>query len=448
MHTLNLTGSVIQPGDPAYDENRTIFNAMIDRRPSVIAQCLTPADVTTAIDYAREHQLEIAVRGGGHSVAGASLTDGGLVVDLRRMNAVTVDPAARTARVSGGSTMGDLDRACQPFSLATTGGRVSTTGVTGLTLSGGGGWLDRKFGLACDNLLEVELITADGKTVTANENENPELFWALHGGGGNFGVATSLTLRLHPLPAVTAALLMWPGERGPEILTAFRALFESASDDAGGGFIYLTGPEAPFVPPELVNQQAAAVFIAYTGKLDEAREVIAPLLDLRPLGEMVAEMPYAEMQSMLDDPPGMRNYWSAEYLHSLPDDAVEAFSECAATMLVPSPSQHMLAPQGGAVAGGPTGYPVPWRSAAWIAHPFGMWTDPADDERGRAWVHEVRAAMRPWATGDVYLNFIGDEGRDRVVAGFGTNNYQRLVEIKREYDPQNVLHLNHNINPG
>ncbi len=444
----SFSGDIIIPGDAGYDDARTIFNAMIDRRPSVIAQCTGVDDVVAAIRYGREAGLEIAVRGGGHSVAGRSLTDGGLVIDLRRMNAVSVDPAKRTVTVGGGATMSHLDRGTQPFGLATTGGRVSTTGVGGFTLGGGGGWLDRKMGLACDNLVSVELVTAGGEVVRASEHEHPELFWALHGGGGNFGVATSLTLRLHEVSTVTAMLLLWSPEAAPSIARAFRDFIESAPDEIGGGLLYVTGPDEEFVPAHLVGKLTALFLIAYAGPEGEARKAAAPMLDLNNEGQLIVELPYADFQCMLDDPPGYRNYWSAEYLDALPDQAVDLFCARAHDMIVPSASQHVLFPQGGAVARGPAHYPIPWRHAPWIVHPFGLWTDPGDDERGRRWVHDTRADLRPWASGAVYLNFIGDEGEDRVVAGYGKENYARLVAAKTQYDPENVFHLNHNIKPA
>ncbi len=441
-------GTLIVPGDAAYDDARTIFNAMIDRRPGVIAQCESARDVARAVIFGRERGLEIAVRGGGHGVAGKALTDGGIVIDLRRMNTVAVDPDARTATVGGGATMSHLDRATEPHGLATTGGRVSTTGVAGLTLGGGNGWLDRRFGLACDNLLSVELVTADGRTVRASEAENQELFWALHGGGGNFGVATSFTFRLYPLPSVTAGLLLWPSDAGPELVRAYRDFMESAPDEVCGALVFITGPPEDFVPPHLVGKRVAAVLIVYTGGEAEARHAVRPLLELGHEGGFMAEMPYAELQCMLDDPPGHRNYWSATYLDSLPDEAVDVHCAQAANMIVPSPSQHALAPQGGAVARGRADYPISWRQSPWYVLTFGMWEDPADDERGKRWAGDARGALRPWASDAIYLNFIGDEGQDRVVAGFGPENYKRLAAAKAEFDPDNLFHLNHNIKPA
>jgi FAD/FMN-containing dehydrogenase len=443
-----MTGDVFAPGDAGYDDARTIFNSMIDRRPAVVAQCETEADVARAIRFGRANDLEIAVRGGGHSVAGMALTDGGIVVDLRRMHTVIVDTASRAARIGGGATMSHLDRATQPFALATTGGRASTTGVGGFTLGGGSGWLERKYGLACDNLIAVELVTADGETVHASADENPELFWALHGGGGNFGVATAITLRLHLLPAMTMVLLLYGPEAGSQVVRAFRDFMDSAPDEVGGGCIYLTGPPEPFVPEQMVGKLALAALVTYAGTEQEARDVTEPLMGLGHQAEVITELPYAELQCMLDDPPGLRNYWSAEYLTGLPDEAVDVYCAHASGMPVPTGTQHVLFPMGGAVTSGPADYPVPWRAAAWAVHPFGIWENPADDERAKQWVRDVRTDVSPWSIGATYLNFIGYEGQERVVASYGEDNYKRLAAVKAEYDPDNVFRVNHNIKPA
>jgi FAD/FMN-containing dehydrogenase len=442
-------GVLLRAGDAAYDEARTVFNGMIDRRPAMIAQCESAADVQAAVRYGVGQGLEVAVRGGGHGVAGTAVTEGGLVVDLRRMNSVQVDPFARIARVGGGATWGDVDRAGQKYLLATTGGRASTTGVAGLTLGGGSGWLERKFGLACDALVSVELVTADGRLLIADEAKNPELFWALHGGGGNFGVATSLTFHLKQLPTTTLALLMWPASMGPDVLRAYRDLIEQgAPDELGGGVIYLTGPPEEFVPAHLHGELMVGAAAIYAGSEAETREVFAPLFALAPEAEMVAEMPYADLQSALDDPPGFRNYWSAEHLSSFPDAAVTAFADRARDMVSPSPSQQAIVPWGGAVRRGAEKWPQPHRQAAWVVHPFGLWSDPADDTRGIRWARDVCSDLQEWSTGYVYLNFIGNEGQNRVIAGFGQENYDRLSRVKCEYDPENVFHLNQNIEPG
>lgn len=441
-------GEIFAERDAGYEDARTIFNSMIAKRPAAIAQCTSADDVRAALAFARANDLEIAVRGGGHSVAGACLADGGLTVDLRGMNGVSVDPDARTATVAGGASWGDFDAACQPHGLAATGGRVSTTGVAGLALGGGSGWVERKFGLACDNLIAVELIAADGSTVRASEEENSELFWALHGGGGNFGIATELVFRLHPLPAFSAALLFWPPDAGPDLTRAYRDFIETAPEDIGGGLIYLTGPAEEFVPESLRNQLAIAILVTYTGREAEAREAMAPLLELDPAGQMIAELPYAELQSMLDDPPGYRNYWSAEYLDQLPDAAIDAFCARAEGIIIPSPTQHIIFPWGGAVARGAADSPMATRESPWVVHPLTMWEDSADDERAIQWTRDVCADVKPFATGATYLNFVGDEGEERIVSGYGRENYERLAAVKAEYDPEDVFHLHHPIRPA
>jgi FAD/FMN-containing dehydrogenase len=443
-----FAGSVLTDTDKAYDEARQIFNSMIDRRPAVIAQCESPEDVAAAIAFGRERDLELAIRSGGHSVAGASLTDGGLVIDMRRMNRVEVDPDARTASAQGGATWHAFDTATQPHGLMAPGGRVSTTGVAGLTLGGGSTWLERKFGFACDNLLSVDLVTADGREVTASEDSNPDLFWALHGGGGNFGVATKLVFRLHELPAATLALLLWPADRGLEIAHAYRDLIDGgAPDELGGALVYITGPPEDFVPAHLQNELCSGAFVLYAGTEAEMRETLEPILELGPEAQLIAEMPYAEAQCAIDDPPGYRNYWSVEHMTAFPDEAVELFCRRASDMVVPSPSQHVMFPWGGAVARGAGDWPLPHREAPWAVHPLGLWERPEDDDQAVAWARGICAAMRPWATGGVYLNFVGDEGADRVRAGYGDANYERLAKVKAEFDPDNVFHLHHNIKP-
>ncbi|MFI2433964.1 FAD-binding oxidoreductase [Streptomyces sp. NPDC018693] len=444
----DLVGDALAPGDPGYDDARTVHNAMIDRRPAVIAQCANETDVVRTVRFARELDLPIAVRGGGHSVAGMALNDGGVVIDLRRMHEVTVHPAAEAVRVQGGATMSHLDRATEPYALAAVGGRVSTTGVGGFVLGGGTGWLDRCHGLAADNLLGVELVTADGSRIHASADDNPDLFWALHGGGGNFGVATALTLKLHELPAFAIALLLCLPGYGPEVVRIYREIIESGPDEASGGVLYMTGPPEEFVPEHLVGKLTCAALLTYAGTEEDMRKLAEPLLALPHEAEIVGAMPYADVQCMLDDPPGLRNYWSAEYLTGLPDDFVDVFCARADTLPVPTGTQHVLFPQGGAIAAGPHEYPVPYRDAPWAVHPFSTWEDPADDERCVQWVRDVRADARPWSTGAVYLNFIGDEGADRVRAGLGAENTHRLAEVKRRYDPDNVFRFNHNIQPA
>nr|WP_179809714.1 FAD-binding oxidoreductase [Nocardiopsis sinuspersici] len=443
-----FSGRVLIPTDGGFEDARTVFNAMADMRPGVIAQCATVDDVRRALAFAREEDLEIAVRGGGHSVAGMALTHGGMVVDLRRMNTVDVDRREMLARVGGGALMRDLDAATAPFGLATTGGRVSTTGVGGFTLGGGSGWLERKFGLACDNLLAADMVTAGGDLVRASADENPELFWALHGGGGNFGVVTRLDLRLHPLPEFSLGLLVFRPEAGPDVARVWRELMASAPDEADGGFFYLVARPEPFMPEELVGTLVCAVVLTCAGGESMLRDLAAPVTGMRPEVGLVTDMPYPEAQKVLDEPPGYRNYWSVEHLGSLPDEAVDAFCRRADEIVVPSPTGHILFPFGGAMDRPRTDYPVPWRHARWGVHPLAMWEDPEDDARAIRWVRDVRSDMRPWATGDVYLNFTADEGEDRVLAGFGERNHARLSAVKTGFDPDNAFHRNHNIRPA
>lgn len=444
----DLAGDVFAPGDPGYDDARVVFNAMIDRRPAVIAQCADEADVVRAVRFGRDLDLPIAVRGGGHSVAGMALGDGALVVDLRRMREVTVHPAARAVRIAGGATMSELDTATQEHGLATTGGRASTTGVGGFVLGGGTGWLDRSCGLAVDNLLGVDLVTADAAVVHASAEDNPELFWALHGGGGNFGIATALTLKLHALPEFSIALVLYLPEQGPDVVRTYREIIETGPQEASGGILYLTGPPEEFVPGHLVGKLLCGALIAYAGAEEDMRRLAQPLLALPHEVEIVTALPYAQFQTMFDDPPDMRNHWSAEYLTGAPDEFVDVYCALGDSVPVPTGTQHVLFPQGGAIASGPAGFPVAFRDAPWIVHPFGIWADPADDERCVAWVREVRARVRPWSTGATYLNFIGDEGPERVTAGLGAENVRRLAAVKREYDPDNVFRFNHNIRPA
>jgi FAD/FMN-containing dehydrogenase len=440
---------LIGPDDARYDEERSVFNAMIDKRPAVIAKCASPADVVAALDLARTEGYGVAVRAGGHSVAGMSVNDGGIVIDVRPMAQIDVDPDARTVRVAAGATWGEFDRATQEHGLATTGGRVSTTGVAGLTLGGGSGWLERSYGLTCDNLVSVDLVTADGRQVTASEDENPDLFWALHGGGGNFGIATSFVFQLHPVgPLVTAGLMLWPGDAGGEVTRGFRDVALDAPDELGAGLVFLTGPPEEFVPPQLQGATVVAVAALWAGDVDEGAEAVKPFRDLSPEVDLVGPMPYAEFQCMLDDPPGQHNYWSADYHDSFPDEALDVFMKYGFDR--PSPlTQQLLIPWGGAVARvAEDATPMTKRNTSWISHPFAVWEDPKDTDENIGWARSFRRDIAEYATGGVYLNFIGDEGEDRVRAAFGEEKYRRLAAIKGEWDPTNLFRGNQNIKPN
>lgn len=440
---------LIRSGDAGYDEARTVYNAMIDRRPAVIARCATPKDVVDALELARTEGYAVAVRSGGHSVAGVSVNDGGLVVDVRPMKEATVDPGGRRIRVGGGVTWGELDRATQEHGLATAGGRVSTTGVSGLTLGGGSGWLERMYGLTCDSLISVDLVTADGDEVTASETENPDLFWALHGGGGNFGVATAFEFRLHPLgPEVLAGLMAWPADAAPEVCRRFRDVAYDAPDELGSGLVFLTGPPEPFIPEHLQGQMLVAIAGMWAGVVADGQEAVAPFRDLSPEVDLMGPMPYAAFQCMIDDPPGMFNYWTADYHDDLPDDALDVFIRYGLER--PSPrTQQLMLPWGGAIARvAEDATPLTHRDVRWITHPFAVWEDPADTEASIAWARGFRRDIAVHASGGVYLNFIGEEGEDRVRAAFGEEKYRRLAAIKGEWDPGNVFQGNQNIKPS
>ena len=312
--------------DARYDEARAVFNAMIDRRPAVIAKCATPSDVAHALQLADREDYAVAVRSGGHSVAGMSVNDGGMVIDVRPMKTISVDPDARTATVGAGVTWSEFDRAAQEHGLATTGGRVSTTGVSGFTLGGGSGWAERKFGLACDTLISVDLVTADGQQITASRTERPELFWALHGGGGNFGVATAFEFQLYPLgPTVLAGLLAWPVDQANEVARVYRDLAFDSPDELGSGLVILTGPPEEFVPEHLRGATIAAIAVLWAGDPNEGQDFVKPFVDLNPDANLVAPMPYANFQSMIDEPYGLRHYWSADYHDYFPNEALDIF---------------------------------------------------------------------------------------------------------------------------
>jgi FAD/FMN-containing dehydrogenase len=444
-------GQVVRPEHPDYDALRRVFNGMIDRRPAIIARCTSADDVVAALDYARTNELVVSVRAGGHGVTGDAVCDGGVCIDLRPMNRVHVDPEGRVAVVEGGANWGEFDAAAQEYGLAVTGGRVPDTGVGGLTLGSGSGWLERKLGLTCDSLLAVELVTASGDVLVASETERPDLFWGVRGGGGNFGIVTKFTFRLHPVgPTVVGGMLLHPGFRAREVTRLFRDFMADAPEDVGAGLAYISAPDAPFVPEFARGMPMVGIIVCYAGPPDQADAVLQPLRAFGPpIQDFVGPMPYAAVQKLLEpgSQHGKENYWKADFLADLPDEAIDILVEH--TQRVPSAlSQTVLMPLGGAIARVPEdAMAFGQRSAAWNLHILSMWEDPADAERQVTWTRELHAAMRPYATGGAYLNFIGNEGNARVRAAFGDDKYARLVALKRRYDPHNVFHLNQNIPP-
>jgi FAD/FMN-containing dehydrogenase len=446
----HLTGRVLGPGDQGYDGARSLFNVMIDAHPAVIAQCRDVDDVRAAVGVGRETGIETAVRSGGHSVAGMSTVDDGLVIDVREMKDIRVDPEARTVRCGAGVTWAEFDRATQEHGLAATGGRVSTTGVAGLTLGGGSGWLERKHGLTCDNLRAVELVTADGEALRASATEHPDLFWALHGGGGNFGVATAFEFALYPLgPTVLAGLMLWPCDRGRTVTELMREVMADAPDELATASIYLTGPPEEFVPAHLQGALCSALGFMWAGDaMEDGEQYAERFRALAPEVDLVGPIEYADFQCMIDDPPGLRNYWTAEYLAELSDPAIGVFVDHSTRMPVPSACQSIMLPWGGAIARTSADEtPMAQRDATWVAHPFALWERAEDDDEHVAWARGISADLKPFSTGGTYLNFIGDEGGERVRAAFG-DSYDRLARVKATYDPGNFFRRNQNIRPA
>jgi FAD/FMN-containing dehydrogenase len=451
LHQLRhrLRGSVHDPGTPEYDEACTLFNARVERRPRHIVRASRPHHVAAALEYAALRGLRVAVRGGGHSVAGLSLVDDGIVIDVRGFREITVDPERRVVRAGAGLTWGELDAATQAHGLAAVGGRVSTTGVAGLALGGGSGWLERKHGLASDNILAVELVTARGDEVRATADEHPELFWALRGGGGNFGVVTAIEFALHPVgPEVLGGLLLHPAERGRELLRRFRDVMDDAPDELSLAFVYLNAPDEDGIPAELRGRQAVAIAGMYAGPIEEAERALAPLRDYGPPAlDAFGPVRYADFQRSIDDPPGYRNWWTAEYLDDLSDDAIEAIASLS-EQLPPGPAQIFIPAWGGAVArASADAGPLAKREARYVVHPLLLWSDAADDERMIAFGRRYRDVLAPHRTGGTYLNFLGDEGADRVRAAYGPH-YDRLARVKAGWDPDNVFRATGNVRPA
>jgi FAD/FMN-containing dehydrogenase len=437
---FRLQGGVHEPGDEFYEDTCTLFNTMIDRRPRLVVECIAVDDVVAALAFAREHDLPIAVRAGGHSVAGLSLCDGGVVLDMRGMADIDVDAARRIARVGGGAIWADVDRATQAHGLAATGGRVSTTGVAGLTLGGGSGWLERKHGLACDNLVAADLVTWDGRIIRVSENENAELLWALRGGGGSFGVVTALEIQLHPLdPEVFAGVALFGIERAHEVVRTFRDVMNDAPDELSLACAFITAPDDDDdVPDHLRGNPAVAILGMWAGDAADGERALAPVRALGPEADFFAPTGYADFQCSIDDPPGFRNYWTAENVVDLPDEAIDVLVR-RATELPAGPSQLFIVAWGGAVRRfGAEHSPLAGREARFIVHPLLLWEDPADDERNRVLGRAFRSDVQPWSIGATYPNFLGEEGSARMNAAFGTSA-DRLSAVKSQWDPHGAF---------
>jgi hypothetical protein len=436
----SVRGTIIRAGEVSYETARKTWNGMIDKHPAVITRCTGVADVIAAVRFARDHDLLAAVRGGGHSLPGFSVCDGGMIIDLSPMKGLRVDPAKRTAIAQAGLTWGDYDRETQVFGLASTGGVISTTGIAGLTLGGGIGWLMRKYGLACDHLRSVDLVTADGQFLTASVMEHPDLFWGLRGGGGNFGIATSFEYQLHPVGPLLAGMIIHPIDRAREVLRFYRDFTPTAPDELTTYVFMLTTPEG--VP-------VVAMMCCYCGDLAAGEQVLHPLRTFGPpSADEVKTMPYQVLQSLLNDayPPGLYSYYKSHYISRISDELIDTMVDCFER--VPSPMSALGFEQfGGAVRRvGVEDTAFRHRDVAYDIAMLGEWADPATSAVNIQWVREVAGATEPFSTGGVYVNFLGEEGEEQVKAAYGSH-FQRLVALKRKYDPTNFFHLNQNIKP-
>ncbi len=437
-----ITGQVLRPGQPDYDRARALHNALIDKRPAVIVRCQGVADVQRAFEFARRENLMVAVRGGGHNVAGKALCDDGLVIDLSAMKGAQVDPAARTIQAEAGLTWGDFDQATQAQGLATTGGFISTTGIAGLTLGGGLGWLMRKYGLACDNLRSVRIMTADGQLRTADASENSDLFWGVRGGGGNFGIVTSLEFQLHPVGQMLAGVVFHPLEQAGAGLRLYRDFMAKAPDEVMAYAVLLTSPE---------GVRMFAIPVCYVGPLEQGEQALKPVRMFgSPAADSVRPMAYREIQSMFDPafPFGRLNYWKSSFLQELSDEAIETLVRHFAA--VPSPfSAIALEPFGGAVSRVPVGQTAfPHRQAGFSVVIVSMWGDPSASAANTAWTRDLYQALQPFSTDAVYVNYLDTDDADRVGAAYNPETFQRLRRLKAKYDPENVFQMNQNVAPA
>jgi FAD/FMN-containing dehydrogenase len=439
-----LRGLLLRPGDDGYDKARTIYNAMIDNRSALTARCAGVADVIHSVNFARKSGLLMSVRGGGHNVSGNAVCDGGLMLDLTPMKGVRVDPDGRAVRAEPGVTWGEFDHETHAFGLATTGGLISTTGIAGLTLGGGLGWLMGKHGLACDNLISVDIVTADGRLLTASETQNEDLFWGLRGGGGNFGIVTSFEYRLHPVGPMIGGLLIHPLEKAAEVMEFYDEFTRTSPDELGTFVGFVTSPE---------GERVMAIFVCYNGTVEEGERVLKPLREFGPpLADMVAPMPYVQVQRMLDEafPAGRQNYWKSNFLKGLDGKAMRTIVDHVAK--APSPFSAVAIEQfSGAVKKVSTDATAfNHRDARYNMLIVGIWPDPEHTDENVKWVRDLWNAMEPYSSGSVYVNYLGqeaDEGADRIKAAYGPKKYQRLVALKNKYDPTNLFRLNQNIRP-
>jgi FAD/FMN-containing dehydrogenase len=443
-------GQVIQPTDPGYETACKVYNGMIDKHPAVIAQCSDIADIMMAVRFGRENNLLTAIRGGGHNAGGLGICDDGIVIDLSRMKNVYVDPKAKTARVAPGCVWGDVDHATHLFGMATPSGVISTTGVAGLTLGGGIGHLSRRYGLTIDNLLSVDMILADGKMVTADAKQNPDLFWAVRGGGGNFGVVTSFLFRLNPVDSVYAGPTFWPVEQTEEVLKAYREFIVQAPEDVNGFFAFLTVPPVPMFPANLHNQKVCGVIWCCTAEPAAAEKATQPMRSVgKPLLDSLGPAPFPAVQSLFDGlyPPGLQWYWRADFFKEIPDAAIAEHAKHASKLPTMHSTMHLYPINGAAHRVGNEDTAFSYRDANWAGVIVGVDPDPANRGKITKWCKDYFDAIHPYSAGGAYVNFMMEEGQERVQASF-RDNYQRLATVKKKYDPTNFFRVNQNILPA
>ena len=446
----HFRGQLIQPGDAAYDQARAVYNGMIDKRPAIIARCVDVADVIAAVNAARDGGMLLAVRGGAHNGAGLGTCDGGLVIDLSPMKGVFVDAGSKTLRVGGGCTWGDVDHAASAYGLATPSGFISTTGVGGLTLGGGIGYLSRAYGLTIDNLLSAEVVLADGRIVTASEDENADLFWALRGGGGNFGVVTSFEFKAHPVATVYGGPMLWPMEQARELMKWWRDFILSAPQHINGWFGFVTVPPAAPFPEEVHLQKMCAVVWCYTGPIDQAETHFRPIREaMPPAVDFAGPVPWPVLQSLFDGlyPAGLQWYWKADFVSDLSDKAIDLHIKYGQQLPSMHSTMHLYPINGAAHRAGCDDTAFSYRDANFASVIVGVDPDPANNDRIVQWAKDYWLALHPHSAGGGYINMMMDEGNDNVKASY-RDNYARLAEIKRKYDPANLFRVNQNIRPA
>jgi FAD/FMN-containing dehydrogenase len=446
---VSVRGEVIGPNDEGYESARKVYNAMIDKRPGLIARCSDVADVIAAVNFARENGLLLAIRGAGHNGAGLGICDDGLVMDLSHMKGVRVDPVSRTVRVEGGATWGDVDHATHGFGLAVPSGIVSTTGVGGLTLGGGHGYLARKYGLTIDNLVEADVVLADGRLVTASDKNNEDLFWAIRGGGGNFGVVTSFLFRAQPVKTVYAGPVLWSLDRSAEVMRWYREFMPTVSEDLYGFFAFLNVPPGPPFPERLHAKTMCGIVWCYTGPSENAEQEFRPILHFGPPDfAHVGPMPFPTLQGLFDAlmPPGLQWYWKGDFVRELSDAAIAEHLKHGSTLPTRLSTMHLYPVDGAVNRVGKNDTAFSHRDSRWSMVIAGIDPDPANNERITTWAKDYWSALHPYSAGGAYVNFMMEEGQDRVKATYG-DNYERLVAVKRKWDPENLFRVNQNIKP-